>query len=332
MNTFLKSFFVLLFGLLIFSCAKDDNKNITIVPPRDYAEQYATDIENIETFLKTHYMIVTNNPGETDDMDVAYFEITDSDTQTSIWDQTDYPIKTQLVERHDIEYTIYYFKFREGSGSASPCNVDNVLTAYRGEYISTSVNNEISSVSSTLFEENRYPESFFDLSGGIIGWGEILPKFKPGSSFENSDGTTTFTDFGAGVMFLPSGLAYYNNPPATSSIPVYSPLIFNIKLYNISRNDQDGDGIQSYLEDLDGDGYVRILKSGEVNPDDTDGDGIPDFLDDDDDGDYYRTKDEIKNNDTGEAYPFDEIPDCSGNTSDSDRVKRYLDDTCFPPY
>ena len=48
---------------------------------------------------------------------------------------------------------------------------------------------------------------------------------------------------GAGVMFLPSGLAYFNG--ASGSIPSYSPLIFSFKLYAIKRADQDGDGILS---------------------------------------------------------------------------------------
>jgi hypothetical protein len=32
-----------------------------------------------------------------------------------------------------------------------------------------------------------------------------------------------------------------------------------------------------HLEDLDGNGYSRVLATGVLNPDDTDGDGIPIF-------------------------------------------------------
>jgi hypothetical protein len=32
----------------------------------------------------------------------------------------------------------------------------------------------------------------------------------------------------------------------------YSPLVFSFKLFELQRLDQDGDGIPSYLEDLDG--------------------------------------------------------------------------------
>jgi hypothetical protein len=56
-------------------------------------------------------------------------------------------------------------------------------------------------------------------------------------------------------------------------VPSYSPLVFSFKLFELQRLDQDGDGIPSYLEDLDGDGYSRVLATGVLNPDDTDGDG-----------------------------------------------------------
>jgi hypothetical protein len=92
-------------------------------------------------------------------------------------------------------------------------------------------------------------------------------------------------------MFIPSGLGY---AAGSASIPSYSPLVFSFKLFELQRLDQDGDGIPSYLEDLDGDGYSRVLATGVLNPDDTDGDGIPNFLDVDDDGDGYGTKTKLK--------------------------------------
>ena len=95
------------------------------------------------------------------------------------------------------------------------------------------------------------------------------------------------------------------------------------------------DGIPSYLEDLDGDGYVydfrnttRYPTTPTTNPDDTDKDGIPDFLDVDDDGDKYTTKLEITNAATGLVYPFAVIPDCSGDFTDPARIKKHLDKAC----
>lgn len=121
---------------------------------------------------------------------------------------------------------------------------------------------------------------------------ETFPQFKTGSYSTRADGTISYNDFGAGIMFIPSGLGYY--AAGSANIPSYSPLVFSFKLFELQRLDQDGDGIPSYLEDLNGDGYSRVLATGVLNPDDTDGDGIPNFLDVDDDGDGYGTKNEIK--------------------------------------
>ncbi len=357
MNNFLK--FILLFslGITVVSCSKSGSDS---EPLRDYATQYATDLQNIEAFMHNHYMVVTNAPGTTEDMDVEFKAIDAG--QTSIWDQTTYPRYTREVtvrqNNVDITYKIYYIRLRQGSGpdSKSPCNVDRVLTAYKGEYIYDSVDDSnVHTLISNEFETSTNPQSYFNLTSVIRGWSEIFPQFKTGSYVGNPDGTLTYQNFGAGIMFIPSGLAYFNT--ATVGIPAYSPLIFNFKLYEIQRVDHDGDGIYSYLEDIGGpdgpnvpDGYVLSLPTGVVNPDDTDGDEIPDFLDSDDDGDNYTTKSETSYvNPLDPAgiiryYPYngaavddpmtpyvDEskgIPDCSGDFTSPTRKRKYLDPTC----
>lgn len=311
------------FILIIAACNKDDDNKIA--PLRDYAEQYATDLANIEEFMKTHYMEVVNNPGGATDMNVTYTKIPTGGTQVSIWDQTTYPIQTRLVEQNDITYKMYYLILREGTGTTakSPCNVDQVLTAYRGEYIFKSTVDNVTTLKGIEFEENSNPQAYFSLTGVIRGWAEIFPKLKTGDYTANGDGTISYSNFGAAVMFIPSGLAYYRS--AQGSIPSYSPLIFNVKLIEVNRADQDGDGIPSYLEDINNDGYVNLLATGVTNPDDTDGDGIPDYLDGDDDGDNFLTSFEIKNLDTNTVYPFADIPTCGGSGNGK---KRHLDATC----
>jgi len=322
MNTFFKAILLITLSIFIVSCTKSDNTTVSL---RDYAEQYDKDIKLIEKFLQTHYIEVINHPGFTDDKDVAYIEIPEGGSQTSIWNSPDL-VTDFTVDQNDITYKVYYLKLRQGSGptSKSPCNVDKVLTAYRGEYLYTVKETvegvEVERLKHVQFEESINPQTYFNLTSVIKGWSEVFPKFTTGTYAANVDGTITFNDFGAGVMFLPSGLAYYAN--STASIPAYSPLVFSFKLYEIQRNDQDGDGIDSYLEDIDGDGYVRILGSGVVNPDDTDGDEIPDFLDVDDDADTFKTKIEILNPLTGVAYPFADIPLCSDNK------KKHLSTVC----
>ncbi|MGL2963727.1 FKBP-type peptidyl-prolyl cis-trans isomerase [Flavobacterium sp. RSB2_4_14] len=339
MNIFNKIVVLVILCMAIVSC----NPNDTNTPPlRDYSEQYVKDIAAIEEYLQTHYMEVVNNPGATDDQSVTYTLIPEGGTQTSIWDQTEYPLQTRLVLQNDIVYKIYYLQLRQGSGpnSKSPCNVDQVLTSYRGEYIYTSTETvdevEVKTIKSTQFEESINPQTYFNLTGVIKGWSEIFPLFKTGSYTGNPDGTVSYFDFGAGVMFIPSGLAYYSASP--SSIPSYSPLIFSFKLYEIQRTDQDNDGISSFQEDIatsvvnaDGtvtiingipDGYMNVLAKDVVNPDDTDGDEKPDFLDFDDDDDLFTTKSEIKNPLTNEPFPFALIPTCS------DGKKKHLSNVC----
>jgi len=322
MNTFFKAILLITLSIFIVSCTKSDNTTVSL---RDYAEQYDKDIKLIEKFLQTHYIEVINHPGFTDDKDVAYIEIPEGGSQTSIWNSPDL-VTDFTVDQNDITYKVYYLKLRQGSGptSKSPCNVDKVLTAYRGEYLYTVKETvegvEVERLKHDQFEESINPQTYFNLTSVIKGWSEVFPKFTTGTYSANVDGTITFNDFGAGVMFLPSGLAYYAN--STATIPAYSPLVFSFKLYEIQRNDQDGDGIDSYLEDINGDGYVRILGSGVVNPDDTDGDEIPDFLDVDDDADTFKTKIEILNPLTGVAYPFADIPLCSDNK------KKHLSTVC----
>ncbi|MEO5777385.1 MAG: FKBP-type peptidylprolyl isomerase [Flavobacterium sp.] len=365
MNKFLKIIFLFSLVLTVVSCSHSDSGS---EPLRDFTTQRDTDMTNIETYLHTHYMEVVNNPGQTDDQDVIFTLIPAGGTQISIWDnQGVYPLKTRYVQVRqnevDITYKIYYIELRQGSGanSKSPCNADKVLTSYRGEYIYSSTVTEgtppvsTTTIKSEEFEESINPENYFNLTGVIRGWSEIFPQFKTGTYTGNPDGTTSYNDFGAGVMFIPSGLAYFGT--SSAGIPSYSPLIFSFKLYEIQRMDQDGDGIDSYQEDLgtsvvnsDGtvintpgipDGYVYTLPEGVSNIDNTDElkipipgtnpveyyptDEIPDFLDVDDDNDYFTTVSEIKNPITGDAYPFADIPTCGGTGNGK---KNYLDRSC----
>jgi hypothetical protein len=340
MNNFFKAVLFFVTTIFIVSCSKNDSNST--IPKRDYAEQFATDLANTEEFLQTHYMVVTNNSGATDDQNVTFVEIPEGGTQTSVWNQTDYPLQTHYVTQDDITYKIFYIQLRQGTGptSNSPCNVDRVLASYNGRYIYTkkeTVNEvEVEKISFEQFEESITPESYFTLSSVIKGWSEIFPKFKTGSYSANPDGTLSYSNFGAGVMFIPSGLAYYN--ASSGTIPAYSPLIFSFKLYEIQRVDNDNDGVPSYLEDIsssivnpDGtittingvsDGYLRVLEEGIVNPDDTDGDETPDFLDIDDDGDFFTTASEINNPLTDDPFPFVDIPVCS------DGKKRHVSNVC----
>lgn len=316
MNKVTFYFIGLMATISLFSCEKEDN-TITAAPLKNYEEQYNDEITIINNYLDSHYINVTKDRGKQNDQDVTISKITDATTQFSIKSYENntgdsYPqLRSRIVNLHGLDYKVYYLILRQGSknsstnrGGESPCNTDSVLAAYSGSYLKSTTENEATTVSATFFEDSKNPPRFSSLMGVIKGWSEIFPQFKSGSFSENeTNGTISFYDFGAGVMFIPSGLAYYNL--SAGSIPSYSPLVFSFKLYEIERVDTDGDGIFNYLEDLNGDGYMNSFVNKTNYPkypddstidwykDDTDRDGIPNFLDIDDDNDNYSTKFEI---------------------------------------
>lgn len=338
MNKFKFYFIVLITTFFLFSCSNNDTPT-EITPARDYKVQFDADNTTIKSYLEANYITVINHPGFTDDQDVTIAKIDAGQSSImSYLDSATYPkLLTRKVNLHGIEYTIYYLVLREGEkdivtglGGEFPTNTDAVWTSYSGSYLQSITAETVTSVTATLIEESKIPNQYFSLLGTIKGWGEIFPQFRTGSyedhkANEIADGTTDYTKFGAGVMFLPSGLAYFQNGP--NSIPSYAPLVFSFKLYEIQRLDTDGDGILNYQEDLDGNRYmydyrnlVNYPSTPTTNSDDTDGDGIPNFLDIDDDGDNYTTKLEITkpagtNSGLSAYFPYDPIIDNPLTTS-----------------
>jgi len=147
-------------------------------------------------------------------------------------------------------------------------------------------------------------------TGIIRGLQQALIEFKGAAEIiENPDGTVSFEDYGIGAVFIPSGLGYFQFPPS-GIIGAYEQLIFSFELFATEIADHDGDGIPSYMEDLNGN--QNLLD------DDTDGDGLPNYLDDDDDGDERLTRDEIIIHPDGTL----EFPDRNGNG-----IPDYLDPT-----
>ena len=342
----IKFYFILLIAAItVSSCNKDDN-NVEVTPPIPFAEQYPKDSLAIYNYLKANYISeIVNNPGFPDDQDITIKEIPEGEVHPSLYSYLNSPTLPRLSSRnvalHGITYKLYYLVVREGvkggtipSGGEYPCNVDGVFAGYK-----------LSLLDGTTVQTSNNTQILFNLDGTahdgggavyVRGWSEGFPQFKTGWLSSDSDGTIKNNGFGAGVLFIPSGLGYYNQ--GTDDIPAYSPLVYGIKLYALKRYDheinsppsgsyRDPDGIPSFLEDLDGDRYIYTFASGVPNPDDTDGDGIPDCYDSDDDGDGYATKGEIKDA-KGEYYEFSKIPDCSGDQTNLDRLKRHLDKNC----
>lgn len=283
MTRFFKFFLLLISSIVIFSCKDEEETAQEVILP--FADVYRTDIEKIETYLKTHDF---NPVDET-------FSIVPAGSAASLWGSNLNVPKSSLlfkiVSIDGIDYKCYYVSIREGVKD-KPTAVDQVVTGYKGQLLDAN---------STIFDQN----SSFDarLAGGglIRGWQEMFPLFKSGTGINLVTGLNN-DDFGKAIFFLPSALAYYNQ--VKGSIPAYSPLVFSIKLKEVRYVDNEGDDIKSVFEDLNGDG----------NPfnDDSDADGVPNFGDIDDDADYLPTKTEVQRP-KRDQYTGEILVDASGN-------------------
>ncbi len=308
MNRILKAFSLVAIIVSFASCKNDDDTKVA--PPRDYGVQYASDKDSIMDFLTTHYIDLN-----TETLDATFPEITNAAEQVSIWDQTDYPLKNIKVTRDEVEYTVYYLSFNEGAND-SPSLGDNINITYRGKLFD-----------GTQFDYRPYSSTEVPLYNFISGWWDIMPLFKSGNFVEGNTGEpASFTDYGAGAMFLPSGLAYFNATPS-NLVPTYACMVFTFQLLDVTYTDLDNDGILNKDEAAEPGASIEYY--------DTDGDDIPNYLDNDDDGDGRYTRDEIrKPGTTNEYYTFAEMFNEDGTVKDefkcspSSTLPKFLDPAC----
>ncbi len=319
------------------ACPADDSPSSE--PLRDYQEVYDEELVEIENFLDTHYVTVDA------DFNTTFTEIPDGGTQTPI---SEMPELTHIpVTLNDVDYKVYYLRLNEGNNE-NPTALDSVYSSYKGQLLDK-----------TVFDHASTP-IWFKLEEVIPAWGKIFPLFKTGDFVENtSTGIVSYSGYGAGVMFVPSGLGYYNIEKAL--IPAYSPLIFTFSLKRLRYRDHDGDKILSKYE------YGPDLAEEAI---DTDGDDYYDYLDVDDDADGVLTKEEVKftyvdgtvtktgyypytgksiddpltpyddrrgipRKFTGPIVPPSTLPSPASDDSDftdATRLRRHLDKTCKPPY
>ncbi|XCF07392.1 FKBP-type peptidyl-prolyl cis-trans isomerase [Tamlana crocina] len=285
-------------ALFVFTACKkdDDGVDVPVIEIRDRAQQQDDDMDSINEYLKSHYYNKSHFTGNSDPRiaDLIITEITDEvispEADSLLINVVGAPKTTRYA---DIDYEFYAWNLSAGGGK-SPSFADNIRVIYEGSLLD-----------GTVFDVTFSPVDF-DLAGDLIsGWKKGFPLFSAAQDFEiNGDGTVNYINPGVGVMFLPSGLAYFSDsrPGAT-----YAPLVFKFELYQTFVNDHDNDGIPSFIEDID--------QNGELD-DNTDGDissvtrlPLYDFVDADDDNDGIPTRDELEsitytiNTNIGEVEP-----------------------------
>jgi FKBP-type peptidyl-prolyl cis-trans isomerase len=264
---------VFLLILFVYTCNNDDDET-TATPPRDRTEQQASDLDTLQNYFNTHYYnsgALANLPTYPTLQDI---EITKLEEDETVPENT--TLLADAVEEHttmykDVSYKYYLLKLEDGQGD-QPHFTDQVRVNYEGNLMND-----------TIFDSSVNPVDV-DLVFSIPGWSRVLPQFRTASGYTtNGDGTVTFENYGVGVMFLPSGLSYFNS--AATGIPSYSCLVFKFELHQFQVMDHDNDFIPSFMED-DNDNM-------DVTDDNTDDDRFSNFADTDDDGDGYKTFREI---------------------------------------
>lgn len=292
------SLIYLLVAVFAVSCEKDDGP-APPEPPRDRGEQELDDQEALDAFLETHYYNYEEfeNPPAGFDYAVEIDTIAGANSD-KIPLSASPKLETKNFTYEGVEYTYYVLKVREGaSEQPMPKFTDSTFVAYEGSLLDR-----------TVFDAARKPV-WFDLTMLVPGFSQAITEFRGASGFEVlPDNTVEWNnDFGIGAMFLPSGLAYFQD--GQGIIPSYSPIVFKFQLYGVNEADHDNDGVPSWKEDINDDRRI--------GNDDSDGDNIPDYRDTDDDGDFIPTREEISDEDGNIILPY---PDADG-----DGVPDYLD-------
>ncbi|WP_299116495.1 hypothetical protein [uncultured Winogradskyella sp.] len=271
---------------ILISCEEDDNSTST-VPVRDRTEQQVADRDSLLAYLSTHYynsgffepssdyeytdIIITELP---QDDDGNYLDMPDPDNNTLLIDA----VETLTTTFLDTEYEYYVLRLNQGEGVA-PKFTDAVRFRFEGSIVETK---EVFQSISTPSNLNLQADGFGS-SGSIKAWQLVMPTFNTATGFTLNNGIVDYDNYGLGVMFVPSGLAYFS--AIILDVPVYSNLIFKFELLQHEEVDHDNDGIPSYVEDYNNDE--------DVLDNDTDEDDIPDFVDFDDDGDGITTFNEL---------------------------------------
>ncbi|MEL4307299.1 hypothetical protein [Joostella sp. CR20] len=294
----------LVMACAFFACNNDDDDSSAGVELRDLSEVTAENVEELQLYLQTHFYNYEDfqNPPADFDYRIVFDTIAGSNADKTPLIQQ---VTDTTIEVQDVSQKMYYLVARGDvhNSSLKPKLGNQVVIKYEasdlGEAPSDISNTEyvVSNISTNLIEGFKLFTTKLPIGTGYV---------------ENEDGTLTWNqDYGIGVAFMTSGLAYYGSAN-------YSPFVFKMDMLQFNDLDEDivyisssqtassPDGIPSHLEDVDGDGDPRN--------DDTDEDGIPNYLDADDDGDGVLT-----------LYEYDYDGDGVVDDSDGDGVPDYLD-------
>lgn len=229
----MKKVILALFALsvLVVSCKKDDDHKQE--PPRDRGEEAIVAQNEIEEFLSAHTYNYEEFENPTSDFD--YRVVIDSmeagSGRTPLIEQVEYKMVDDVFEPN-VKYKLYYLKVAQGEGAAVT-DAEVVYITYETWRLS---NNEL------LERTNSsQPKPFvLDNKASNTGLKEALKEFNAAENFiDNEDGTIDYEGYGIGAVFVPSGLAFFNNPPLGAPIGYYNQLIHTFQVKGISEKEEE---------------------------------------------------------------------------------------------
>ncbi|GAB4162835.1 MAG: hypothetical protein Tsb0033_22300 [Winogradskyella sp.] len=250
---------------------------------RDRTEQQEADSDSLVDYLSSHYynsdffMTGTNHKYT----DIVITELAEGEDVPAGHTLLIDAVETHTTTYFETDYEYYILRLNQGGGQ-SPRFTDQVRVRYEGTLVETGESFDGVVTPIDLLMQG------VGFSGGVIrGWQLVLPQFSTASDFMINNGIVEYDNYGLGMMFLPSGLAYFSST-ASGILSSYSNLTFKFELLQFEEVDHDGDGIPSYIEDLDSN--LDVLDN------DTDEDLAPNYVDVDDDNDGVNTIDELMPN------------------------------------
>lgn len=299
---------------ILSSCNNDDEVSVVSAPPRSMAEVEAENDATIREYLQTHYY--NYEEFENPDPDFNYKIVLDTiagltEDKIPLIDQVSSMTISVSSESffldvdETVDHTLYYVAARPGT-AGSPTVADSTLVKFEGQLLS-----------GEIFDGNStYTWQYLPFF--LRGYAAGISNFNVGEEIiSNPDGTSEIVGSGIGLMFLPSGLAYFNNPPLGSGIGAYEVLVFQVNtgLY-VENTDYDNDGVPSMIEDLNSNGNLSDDNTDESQELSSGLGFVPNHLDVDDDQDGTLTRDEIVIDNQGNIS----FPDADG-----DGIPDYLD-------
>ena len=296
------SFLLLSFALVIFSCEEENGLNRP--EPIDLEEKKETDNITISNYLSTHYYNSADfDSGNTNINDIVITEIEPGGDVPTGHTLLMTNIETESFKIGDVDYPYYILRINQGGGADAPKFCDNVIIAYEGFRVADDLvfdsrlnpNPSLLDLTGTI-EGWKLVIPEFNTSASSVDNGDGT------ISYTNSGLGMMFLPAGLGYLFNNNNalqlqpLAFkfevikaFENDHDSDGVPSYleeltDDLTFSVFTEDAGQDDDtDGDGVPDYFDpDDDGDGVLTIDEdlNGDGDPtNDIGKNGKPNYLD-----------------------------------------------------